>query len=447
MGVEATVMPTGHLDMLTGDIQQFDEAVRNQLCPYLNQLGELALEQVRASQEAVDSGDLDTLAAMAASLATNQKSVKKEEMPHDAIPESSHQIDDKLEQQAVELTMIQAAEGLNVARAREIRLQESIHDDAVVQIESVLADEMQQHTLEATLQDMPEVEPAVIPESVVEAVAETVEATETVVELSETPVLVQSAVVLLEGKELEISDVEEPVEVKIVVVQDHISEVFEANESPESGLDNAEVYTNADIEASELITEQDAPFEAPEIFEEAAEQPLDATVLVDEVVVTELVEPAEVVLAAVETPVPPVHEQLEELIQETVPPEQVIAAQAVLEQIRKVILSEAETVETIVAGAALLDIGTGEVEFSPELEELVEELTRLMGEIDPETVRELIGQLKLEIVAEAEEANTGWLDDGMHEVLADNVSPSSASDESILHALLGRLAMIRPLVA
>jgi hypothetical protein len=306
---------------------------------------------------------------------------------------------------------------------------------------------MQQHTLEATLQDMPEVEPAVIPESVVEAVAETVGATETVVELSETPVLVQSAVVLLEGKELEISDVEEPVEVKIIVVQDHISEVFEANESPESGLDNAEVYTNAEIEASELITEQDAPFEAPEIFDEAAEQPLDATILVDEVVVTELDEPAEVELAAVETPVQPLHEQLEELIQETVPPEQVIEAQAVLELIREVILSEAETVELIVAEAALLDIGTGEVEFSPELEELVEELTRLMGEIDPETVRELVGQLKLEIVAEAEEANTGWLDDGMHEVLADNVSPSSASDESILHALLGRLAMIRPLVA
>jgi hypothetical protein len=58
-----------HAEALGGGVREFDEAVHNGACPYLNQLGETALGEMRAVYEQLDTGNYEALGALAERLA------------------------------------------------------------------------------------------------------------------------------------------------------------------------------------------------------------------------------------------------------------------------------------------------------------------------------------------------------------------------------------------
>jgi hypothetical protein len=58
-----------HTEALGGGVTEFDAAVRNGVCPYLSQLGDAALGEMRAVYEQIDAGDYSALGELAERLA------------------------------------------------------------------------------------------------------------------------------------------------------------------------------------------------------------------------------------------------------------------------------------------------------------------------------------------------------------------------------------------
>lgn len=62
-----------HPEALGGNVAEFDRAVRQGVCPFLNQLGETAMSEMRSAYEQVGNGDFDAIGKIAEQLAAAVK--------------------------------------------------------------------------------------------------------------------------------------------------------------------------------------------------------------------------------------------------------------------------------------------------------------------------------------------------------------------------------------
>jgi len=80
-----------HAEALGGGVAEFDAAVETRACPYLNELGEVALNHMRDVYVKLEDGDLDAIAELAnqlaAAAAQEEQIIEQETEPEEAIPE------------------------------------------------------------------------------------------------------------------------------------------------------------------------------------------------------------------------------------------------------------------------------------------------------------------------------------------------------------------------
>jgi hypothetical protein len=137
-----------HAEALSGGVAEFDAAVEGGVCPFLNELGEMALREMRTVYEQVDAGDYEALGDLAERLAAaaNQKVndnadllANEQRMQHDAPrsaePKTVHeraakQVDEIARTESVADAARIDAEAMAAARYRVNRAQE-LHESAL----------------------------------------------------------------------------------------------------------------------------------------------------------------------------------------------------------------------------------------------------------------------------------------------------------------------------
>jgi hypothetical protein len=419
---EVVVIPAGHPNMMQGDVERFDEAVQRRECPYLNQMGEVALESMREAQAALETGDTDALVAMAAQLAANQAA--KEGRP----PEVKTQVEATHIEQSPQVPIAVMHEG----RALEdeiIRAQAGVFEEAAPEpkqevVLGVEAAEPKHEVVQevvASKQAAEFVQQTVIDEGLRARIEQ--ERTEVVEAISELVKPVPEAIakpIIIPEKTAPI--IEEPVP-KIVV------KVVVAEEVPEV------VVQETVVKVEPIVEEVSEPVAVAEIVVEMPE-----TSHVEEAV-DGLLGPVESVVEESEVEIPEV--ELVETVAEVVEQISGMITEELIE-LRTAILSEI-TDEIVNAPEAVVSLQ--EQGMCPKLEELIEELTELLKEaMEPADVRKMITQLRDELIEKIAEEADEWVDDGMHEVLPTHFTPQLAFKQSV-HSLLGKLAMLRPAAA
>jgi hypothetical protein len=435
-------------EMLSGDVN-FAEAL--QRCPFLQSLGEEVLADIRQDYEA-------SLAAME----TTPKSDVQE------IPESQRSPAPSVEQKQV----FHTSEPLEIRNVEAItqevpRLATVLQEEVpIVPVERVIIEQEQQirvhkeNEVAQKSQPVEKTEP-VRPEHPVEAmkaspkpvkkptVAPEMKVVDTKAKNREVNVEVETA-----PKPISIEKPQpQPETVKKVVTELEVPALVKpALEAVEAKIEDcipveAEVPNFAEAAEAAVMTDDEL-----EITESASEATVQAGVVetggeAQIVVATESVEPVKQAISEVAQPVV---EAFKETIQDIAPLVEQPAVIAVVEQIQEAIENELVELQKVIVAEIADEVvlnkeritALKEVELSPKLEKLVEELTQLLGDVEPEEVRKLVMQLRQEIIEQVAEEVEEWIDDGMHEALR-MLQPKKHDIRDLLHSLLGRLAVYR----
>lgn len=400
VGVDFAQMPesvAAHQDVLQGDLAAFDEAVRERTCPYLNELGKMALEdareEVREAHQALIENDVDKLVRLAKEKAAKQAS--EEQQPEEEVVTAYPNEVPTVVQEQIQAQVVTAMQ------ARVTQEQAAEHDAETIQTASVNT----QQTVETVILSQ------VLPEKAAEQ--------SVVEEYHQTPDL--AAITEFTPNHEAVSDDVPLVEATVVELPKTESQVLINAQSVEVEIGPSEEMVVAAIELESEVAADTRE------FDEASEGEVRESV--------EHVESAPLDLL--------LEESLEETIPQVVPEadqpralELVVTIRAALSEL---LLTENE-------GVTAEDIE--QLALPLEVEAAVQELALLMGMPEEEVIRQVLLQLQQEVRAPvAAEAQAGWVDRGMHEALQLSMSPKLGQVAHNVRQLLGKLAIYRPLTA